>query len=262
MSYKQRRENKSASGEALPRALFQVLFLGFANCVAQAVDKVLGNGWSCDFSFQDGAEGKVLSVDGLVGVIIGFDNRALESQSGKGALGTRVSEDLSVKLPIGTGRGVPANWASGCGGFATDLEFIREQMFHALLIHHDHDEVDSFGADLQPPASAADGDESRSGPTGLSVMAGGHAASMLGAEDEAGFEQVRNHGDALGAAEHFFRDAFIVRAHHLMNHFARLVEPFDCVVAVRSCERRISQTHDQQNAKPLFHKKSPVRAPY
>ncbi len=57
-------------------------------------------------------------------------------------------------------------------------------MLQTTVVHDQHDQIYAFDADLQSPASTANRNECGSAPA-FRRAAGGHAASVLGAEDEA-----------------------------------------------------------------------------
>src|ERR1700722_2341880 len=109
-------------------------------------------------------------------------------------------------------------------------------MLQATVVHDEHEEVDAFDADLQSPASAADGNECGSAPA-FRRAAGGHATSVLAAKDEAALEQVRHHDDALGTAQDFFRNPFVGRRHDRLKNVYRFLQAIDGVFAIRTCER-------------------------
>jgi len=77
---------------------------------------------------------------------------------------------------------VTSDWAGRYRAFAREFELAGKQMLKALIVHDQHDEVDAFDADLQSPASAADGDERGRAPA-IRGAAGGYATAVLAADD-------------------------------------------------------------------------------
>ncbi len=85
-------------------------------------------------------------------------------------------------------------------------------MLEALVVHDQHHQVYAFDADLQSPASAANGHERRRAPA-VGGAARRDAASVLAAKNEPAFDQVGNHQDALRIAQHFFGNSFVRSSH-------------------------------------------------
>jgi hypothetical protein len=65
-------------------------------------------------------------------------------------------------------------------------------MLEPLIIHDQHNQVHAFEANLQAPASAANRNERWRGPA-IGCAARCYSASVLAANNEAAFDQVRNH---------------------------------------------------------------------
>src|SRR5580765_5734579 len=106
-----------------------------------------------------------------------------------------------------------ADGASCCRSFSADLEFTGEQLLHAFVIHDQHDQVYALNTNLQTRASSTDRNESRSAPT-LGCAASGYTAAVLAAEDETAFDKMRDHGNAFGIIQNFFRNAFVRGGRH------------------------------------------------
>ncbi len=130
------------------------------------------------------------------GIFVAPNGSAVQSKSGKGAPGARVSENLRIQFPIGICRSMAAH-GTGCGRCVpAKLELAGKQLLHAAFILDDHDEVNAFNADLQSPASAGDGEEHWRAPA-ICCPAGGHATAIFSAEDKAALEQMGYNGNAL-----------------------------------------------------------------
>ena len=59
---------------------------------------------------------------------------------------------------------MPADRPGGYAGVGTQFELAGEQVLHAILVHDQHDQINSLAADLQSEASAFDGEERGSAP--------------------------------------------------------------------------------------------------
>ena len=121
---------------------------------------------------------------------------------------------------------MPSYRAGRRGAFSAELEFAGKQVLQAFVVHHQHHQVDAFGADLKTPASAADGNKCGRAPAGGGAAAG-DAAAVLTAENEAGLDQVRDYHDAFRTVQHFFRNALVGRIHDLLEHVAGILQPLD-----------------------------------
>jgi hypothetical protein len=116
-----------------------------------------------------------VAVDGFCGIVVAANIGAGQRESGKGALGARVGEDLGIQLPVGIGGSMAPN-RSGCrGGVPPSSKLLLIKCCIPSVALDDHDQIDAFDADLQSPASAGDGKERRSAPS-VCGAAGGNAA--------------------------------------------------------------------------------------
>ena len=106
-----------------------------------------------------------------------------------------------------------AHWACRTRGFTSEFELTGQQMLETLLIHDQHDQIHAFDSDLQSPATTANRHEGGRAPA-VRCTTRGHSTAVLGAKNEAAFNQVRHHQDALCAAQHFFRDTFVRGRHN------------------------------------------------
>src|SRR5208282_6871786 len=100
-------------------------------------------------------------------------------------------------------------------------------MSQTTVVHHQHYQVHALRADLQAPASAADADKGGRAPSraraGTSA-AHRHSAPVLGTEDEAGFDQMRNHHDAFGIFQYFFRNTLIGGGSDFLENVGRILQ--------------------------------------
>src|SRR6185295_12875715 len=98
-------------------------------------------------------------------------------------------------------------------------------MLEALLVHNQDDQVHAFDADLQSPASSANGHERRRAPA-IGGTARGNAASVLAAKDKPALDQVGNHQNALRIAQYFFRNSFVRSSHDGVQNIDGVIQAF------------------------------------
>jgi lipid-binding SYLF domain-containing protein len=96
-----------------------------------------------------------------------------------------------------TGGRMTAHWTCRGRCITAEFELAGKQVLKTLVVHHQHDDVDAFNANLQSPAASADGDECRRAPA-FFCTACGNAAAMLSTNHEAALDQMGNHNDAFG----------------------------------------------------------------
>src|SRR5690606_19430749 len=148
--------------------------------------------------------------------------------AGKQSLAARVGEDLCVEPDVGRSAGLAAYWPGCDRGIAADLELVAEQFLNPLLVHEEEDEIGRLRADLQPEAAAPEIEERRRAPAPPRPAAG-HAAPAAPADDESGFDHLREDGDAFGFVENISRDGLVGRAHDLAKDGRRLLRLRDGV---------------------------------
>ena len=140
-------------------------------------------------------------------------------------------------------------WARCTRSFSCKFEFAGKQMLEALVVHDQHNQIYTFNSDLQSGAPAANRDECRGAPT-FSRTASGHATSVLATNDEATFDQIWHHQDALRIAQHFFRNSFVRRRHDRVQNIHRLLQTVNCIFASRTGPRvgsnHAHKAHQQQ----------------
>src|SRR5882724_11589851 len=115
-------------------------------------------------------------------------------------------------------------------------------MLQASVVHDQHDQIHAFYANLKTRASAAYGDKSGSAPASLGA-ATADTASVLGADNESAFDQIRDDEDTFCGIQHFFGDAFVGRCHDFLEHVGSLLQPFDGVLTGRSCPAEAGQSY-------------------
>src|ERR1039458_2579130 len=106
-----------------------------------------------------------MPVEGIRGIVVPANIGPGQSESGKGAFGSRVGKDLGIQLPVGIGSGM-ASYRSGCrGGVRSQLKLGVFQALHSSVALEDHDQIHAFDADLQSPTATRNGKERRDGPS-------------------------------------------------------------------------------------------------
>ncbi len=185
-------------------------------------ERVGGRGWVYS-AREDLAEADGPAVEGFDRIHVGVDVDSVERGSDEGALGSGVGEDGGVGLPVGVGTGVTAVGAGGDSGVGADLPFGGEQLIGSLLRHEEHDEVLALDSDLGSPATAGGDEEGRPAPA-VTGPAGGNATSVLGAEDEASLDHIRDNRDALGVGEDGVGDAVVGGIGEFAEIFGGVIE--------------------------------------
>src|ERR1700690_1273667 len=162
------------------------------------------------------------SVYGIPRIIVLPERSTSQREPGEQALGTRIGQDLCLQLPIGAGLGMPSNWTRGRGSIPFNLKIAIEQPLHGFVILKDHDNIDSFHADLQSPASTRNRDERRCTPA-IRRAASGYAFATLGSKNKPTLNHVRYNGHALCMLQYFFRDSLVGHPHNFVQHCGSVV---------------------------------------
>src|SRR4029077_3418959 len=102
---------------------------------------------------QNPFERNVLAVNGGGRIDIRLDHGAFQGETSENALGARVGQQFRIHFPVRTGGGVATHGPSRGRAFPANLEFAGKQVLQILLVHDQHDQVDTFRADLKSPAS-------------------------------------------------------------------------------------------------------------
>src|SRR5437588_9536814 len=105
-----------------------------------------------------------------------------------------------------------AHRSGGCRCVSSNLEFARQQVLHTFLILNNHDQVDTFQADLQSRAPAANGEKRRCAPA-IRSSASCYTFAVLASEDEATFNHVWYYGHALCVLQYLLWDSLVGRVH-------------------------------------------------
>ena len=186
------------------------MVLGGLLGILDRVHEVAGLGvGGLDVAFEDVLEGDLAAVPLFGGIVVLLEFGTVQRGSDEGAFGGGVGEDSG--FVSGVGGGGAANGTGGGGNVGAELDVSFKQVGHALIIHDEHDEVGALTADLRSPAHAGNGERCGSAPHVVGVLAGGDAGSVLAADDEGSFDELGDHGDALGAFEDVVGHALIGR---------------------------------------------------
>src|SRR5262249_39751547 len=124
-----------------------------------------------------------------------------------------------LQLPVGVGGSMPTDGTCSHTGVGAQLELAGKQVTHAILVHHQHDQINGLTADLQAKASTFQNKEGRGAPAFWSAAAG-NTASVSSAYNEAPFEHRGNDSYAFGRTQDFFRNTLIRRRLDFIEHLA------------------------------------------
>src|ERR1700689_2183602 len=147
------------------------------------VKKWLSYGRYRHFAREQSPSCDVASVNGIPRIIVLPERSAGQRKPGEQALGSRVGQDLGFQLPIGASFCMPSNRTGRRGSISANLKITIEQFLHGLVILKNHDNIDSFHADLQSPASTRNRDERRCTPA-IRRAASGYAFATLGSKNK------------------------------------------------------------------------------
>jgi hypothetical protein len=113
-------------------------------------------------------------------------------------------------------------------------------MLHAPISLENHYEIDAFDADLESPASTADGEECGRAPSCPSA-ASCNAFAAFRTDYETALHHVGHYGDASCVFEDFFWNAFVGSGHYFMQDSAGMLKPIDTCLARGVCQAKRSQ---------------------
>src|ERR1700674_3885572 len=114
------------SGRSSPEALLLVFLFGFSLSLsfpfgyglgfrsANFRKERLGCGWSRHFAQKQSPSCDLASVHRVPGLAVLADRCTFQREPGERTLGTGVSQDLCIHLPIRAGLGMPSNWTRRC----------------------------------------------------------------------------------------------------------------------------------------------------
>lgn len=203
-----------------------------------------GDGYA---SGQQKAEGNHASVEGAGVVFVLLHYGAVQAHAGKEAAGSRVGQDLGAHGDIGHALGEASDRAGCSRCVRAYLEVAGEQGLHAVLVHHQHDQVNRLSAGLEAEAAAFNAEECGRAPA-VGVAAGDHAFTQSGAEDEAALDHGRDNGNAFGRIHDLLRNAAVGRGHHVIEHLCGRLQPFDIfftIVGQANCGERKNYESDE-----------------
>src|SRR5437763_7143812 len=101
----------------------------------------------------------VTAIDGAGRVVILLYDGAFERQTCEYAFGSGVGKQFRIHFPISSGGCVAAHRTRGHGPFTAKRKLAREQLLETLVIHDEHNQVNTFEADLQSYIAATNRDE-------------------------------------------------------------------------------------------------------
>src|ERR1700687_2470188 len=120
-----------------------------------------------DLAGEQGAEVVVAAVEGFDGIHVGAHVSSVQGCSDECTLGTGVSEDAGLHLPVSAGAGITTERHVASSGVSSDFPIGLEQLLGSLVVHKEHDEVDALDADLRSPTAPGDDEERGSAPAFL-----------------------------------------------------------------------------------------------
>src|SRR6185312_9956765 len=105
-------------------------------------------------------------------------------------------------------------------------------MLETTVIHHHHDQVNPFHANLQSPASSPDRYEGGCAPA-AGRAARSDTTAVLAAHNETAFHQIGDHHNAFCVAHHFFRNPFVRGRHNGVRHIGGHLQTLGRILAAR-----------------------------
>jgi len=229
--------------------------------VANVGKEFVGGGRRSDLAVEKIAEPQGASVEGPDRLLVGADVGSVESGSDEDSLGAGVGEDAGVHLPVGVGAGVAADGSGGDSGVSADLPVGGQELFGALVVHEEHDEINALDSNLCSKAAAGDDEEGRRAPALVRDAAGGDASAMLAADDKASLDERWDDGDALGIGEDGVGNVAVSGAGELVEVFGSLMEALVGVVIVLlgKCREGGEERSQEQKAECVLHIEFPFQ---
>lgn len=105
------------------------------------------------FAVQDFVRRGAIAVERNIAILVGFEDRAIEADTGEEAAAARVAQDFSVQLQVGAGLSIAADRARSGGGLATDFELVTQKPRQAVTIAENENQVGGRSSDLKTEAS-------------------------------------------------------------------------------------------------------------
>src|ERR1035437_2161031 len=88
--------------------------MGLHFCIPDCVEERVCRGRRLNFAAQNAACGDVMPVEGIHGIVVPAKISPGQSESSKGAFGSRVGKDFGIQLPVGICGSMASN-RSGIG---------------------------------------------------------------------------------------------------------------------------------------------------
>src|SRR6266850_1171281 len=136
------------------------------------------------------------------------------------------------------------------GRVATDREFVCRQLFHTAAVHHQHNYISGFAADLGAKASASELDCRGTSPPPVAA-AEREPATILPANYEGSFLQPGDDHDTLGFCQKVLRYALIRSRQDLMKHRGSGPQPVVWRLLL-GMEHTKRQTDHQKHSRHIF----------
>src|SRR5882762_2334111 len=136
------------------------------------------------------------------------------------------------------------------GRVATDREFVCRQLFHTAAVHHQHNYISGFAADLGAKASASELDCRGTSPLPVAA-AEREPATILPTNYEGSFLQPGDDHDTLGFCQKILRYALIRRRQDLIKDRGSGPQPVVWRLLL-GMERTKRQTDHQKHSRHIF----------
>src|SRR5437899_3515629 len=129
---------------------------------------------------------------------------------------------------------MPADRPGGYADVVTEFELAGEQVLYAILVHDQHDQINSLAADLQSEASTFDSEECRSAPP-LRCAATCYATAIARTHNKSTLQHGRHHRHTFRRAQDFLWNTLIRRRLNLIQNVRCSLETIFGLGRFRGC---------------------------
>jgi len=160
--------------------------------------------------------------------------RAIQIETRKQTLATRVRQELSIESPIRSSLSIATHGTGRSSSIATDLELRLQHILQTMLIHRDQYEIRRLATDLPTKATASQLNEDRSRPS-TRRTAGRNTLSILRAHDEGTLLILGNHDNARCPCQDRLRNALVWCGHNFLNYRSCIIQSVAQLRVLRTC---------------------------
>jgi len=140
------------------------------------------------------------AVNGIVQIVFGANDYALEINPSEYTVTTRIGQDLCLHECVGSGACFAPDWPSGDTGLRSQLKPVFHQPAHRIVVHEQQNEIGGGYAQLRAHAATAGAEED--GVTLARLCTTAHAtAAALAANKKSRFDDPRENCDRLRARQ-------------------------------------------------------------